>query len=62
MIRVKILPISFSILFLGQSASPSGHSCLEDVHTAPKNNYINVSMNVLLLLLPAVKVDVKITT
>lgn len=41
---------------------PPGHRCVENVYTVLKNNYINVSMNVLLLLIPAVKVNVKTTT
>lgn len=40
---------------ISHSTSLSGHSCVEDVYTVPKNNYINVSRNVLLLLIPAVK-------
>lgn len=62
MIHIKISFLSFSMLFLSHSTSPSGHSCEEDVYTVPKNNYIKVSMNILLLLMPAVKVNVKTTT
>lgn len=61
MIHVKTLPLFFYPI-LTQFTSPSGHSCVKDVYTVPKNNYIHVSMNVLLLLIPEVKVNVRITT
>lgn len=62
MIHIKILLLSFSILFLAHSTLPYGHGCVEDVYTMPMNYCINVLMNVLLLLIRAVKGNAKMTT